>query len=266
MARIEGKMMESSSNELLTARNIEEIKECGFLKVRHTIDLSAETAAYQQEIDRCLENQKGDIRKLGGYFAGHLNFNEYEVAMAIFDKLITHTTLTAICDYLGVDDVRIRTNSNLNFPRSKFQHWHFDGDYKNNFMILNVPLIPISFENGPTEVLRGSHREVENFRRFVKAYRDEAPMKLPMQLDEITFRDSRLWHRGTPNASHRIRPMLAFIFERAKADQAGWQTDNKRAYVYNNMYGSSIKGRAKEILLVQSRRLGYVKRYLLNEV
>ncbi len=249
----------------LNEQDIADFEESGFLKIQHNIDLSSEITAYNREIEKSLSVQSDGIKRLGGYFSGHLNFNENEVAKSIFDKLIGPDTLETICRHLRIDHVKIRTNSNLNFPGSKFQHWHFDGDYENSFLILNVPLLPISSDNGPTEVLKGSHIDTKNFRRFVHAYRQGKTIYCPLYQNEVIFRDSRLWHRGTPNLSSRIRPMLAFIFERGTADCVGWQVADKRAFIYNNMYRSSLKGRAKEILLVQSRRLGYAKRYLLNE-
>lgn len=251
--------------DLLSPRNIKVLQDEGILNIRHTHDLATLRGEYNLAISNSLKAQGDSIKRLGGYFAGHLNFNEVHIAKSIFEVLVSPETLEGVREYLECNHISIRTNANLNFPGSKFQHWHFDGDYGRNFLILNVPLTEITTVNGPTEVLKGSHLHTSTFRRFVHSRDTRQLLKMPLQVDEVVFRDSRLWHRGTPNASADMRPMLAFIFERSMPDREGFLNADPRPHVYNNMYGSSLKGRAREILLVQSRRVGYLKRYIFND-
>ena len=245
--------------------NIQELHLNGITKFQNDKDISFYQDEYLEEINKCLALDVESISQLGGFIAGHLNFNEQKIARKIYSTLVDEQLEKFIKKYLNTPFLKIRSNANLNFPDSKFQHWHFDGCYKNNFLILNIPIIPITYLNGPTEIYLRSQNNTPNIRKFIGNYNKSMIHNSIISRDECTLRDSRLWHRGTPNKSNDVRPMLAFIFERSDKDNNYLNTpSDDNSYIYNNMYNSSFIGNIKEYLLVYLPILNYVNRFLFK--
>ena len=87
-------------------------------------------------------------------------------------------------------------------------------------LVVNVPVVDATPENGSTELWPGTHldttivqgddikvpAETENRRR------DECPPVQPsVPVGSVLIRDMRLWHRGMPNHTDQARPMIAMI-------------------------------------------------------
>jgi ectoine hydroxylase-related dioxygenase (phytanoyl-CoA dioxygenase family) len=88
-------------------------------------------------------------------------------------------------------------------------------------LIVNVPVVDMSAENGSTEIWPGTHLdtrvivqtgEIEVPDSWAEARRAEVPPLQPtVRSGSILIRDGRLWHRGMPNHTAAPRPMIAMI-------------------------------------------------------
>jgi len=82
----------------------------------------------------------------------------------------------------------------------------------------NIPLVPFTAETGAMEILPGSH----HLRRDFGSVDDIAniyPHRLELELGDVVLRDGNGIHRGTPNLTDEVRPMLDQTYKRkAKQD------------------------------------------------
>src|SRR5688572_28771273 len=82
-------------------------------------------------------------------------------------------------------------------------------------LAVNFSFVPVTPENGPFEVARGSHRlPREVTLRRINA--GELPLE-PVYLDvgDVMIRDPRCLHRGTPNQTDEPRPVAVIGYERS---------------------------------------------------
>jgi ectoine hydroxylase-related dioxygenase (phytanoyl-CoA dioxygenase family) len=107
---------------------------------------------------------------------------------------------------------------------------HSDADFKHPShpfaLVVNVPLITFTPENGSTEIWLGTHNNT-NIQDQEGAHGERAsgrikktlldarraispPLQAIIPKGSIVVRDLRLWHAGMPNYSQDIRVMLAF--------------------------------------------------------
>ena len=88
-------------------------------------------------------------------------------------------------------------------------------------LVVNVPVVDMSAENGSTEVWPGTHSDttiyVQNGDIKLPAEAVEArravrpPLQPSVRAGGVVIRDLRLWHAGMPNRTDRARPMIAMI-------------------------------------------------------
>lgn len=87
-------------------------------------------------------------------------------------------------------------------------------------LVVNIPTVDVSAENGSTEIWPGTHRDVTiTAGKDIKIPHDvlekrraEAPPIQPsFRRGGVLIRDMRLWHAGMPNHTDHPRPMLAMI-------------------------------------------------------
>ncbi|KAF2494558.1 phytanoyl-CoA dioxygenase family protein [Lophium mytilinum] len=108
---------------------------------------------------------------------------------------------------------------------------HSDADFAHPAspfaLVVNIPLIDMTIENGSTEVWlgthsvssvaaqEGAHGERASGRiasKLLEERREERPPSQPtVKKGSIVLRDLRLWHAGKPNLSQDVRVMLALI-------------------------------------------------------
>ncbi|TFE26282.1 phytanoyl-CoA dioxygenase family protein [Cohnella luojiensis] len=88
-------------------------------------------------------------------------------------------------------------------------------------LVLNIPLVDVNEENGPLEIWPGgSHLDHDSTRYTdiwgdpVRAAKYMYSEKVLMNVGSMVIRDIRMWHRGTPNRTDKMRTNLAFIYNR----------------------------------------------------
>jgi len=87
-------------------------------------------------------------------------------------------------------------------------------------LVVNVPTVDVSAENGATEIWPGTHRELgvgvgDDIKISPQALRARRAICPPIQPSirrgGMLIRDIRLWHAGMPNRTSAPRPMIAMI-------------------------------------------------------
>ena len=88
-------------------------------------------------------------------------------------------------------------------------------------LVVNVPVVDVSPENGGTEIWPGSHQnqavihnsgDIKVPLKALEAQRlEKPPFQLSMRAGDVLIRDIRLWHAGMPNWTGEPRPMIAMI-------------------------------------------------------
>ena len=114
---------------------------------------------------------------------------------------------------LGVDGWSLSMSGViLNAPGSENQSWHRDGghlfpgrDLPPHALVVFIPLVPFTEENGPTHFKPGSHKQ---------EHKPDAmsidPVTLWPDVGSVTIWDYRLLHRGRENVSAVARPAVYF--------------------------------------------------------
>jgi hypothetical protein len=87
-------------------------------------------------------------------------------------------------------------------------------------LVINVPVVDMSAENGSTEIWPGTHRDlsvvsghdIKVSPEALEARRAVSPPIQPnVRAGSVLIRDIRLWHAGMPNRTDTPRPMIAMI-------------------------------------------------------
>jgi ectoine hydroxylase-related dioxygenase (phytanoyl-CoA dioxygenase family) len=82
-------------------------------------------------------------------------------------------------------------------------------------IVLNIPLVDVTERNGPLEIWPGGTHHYVAERSLVPALAAQMhsePVLVPA--GSLLIRDSRMWHRGTPNRSDAARPNFTAIYSR----------------------------------------------------
>src|SRR5687768_13028701 len=81
-------------------------------------------------------------------------------------------------------------------------------------LAVNFPLVEVTMESGPMEVMRGTHMmsKEEGLRRLERGEVTLEP--ITMKLGDVMIRDVRGLHRGTPNHTDEPRPMIVIGYSR----------------------------------------------------
>lgn len=129
-------------------------------------------------------------------------------------------------------------SGNVNLPGSVHQPLHYDRPFSwrtkekakqdgqgwpppTTTLSCSIALADLSEENGATEIYPGTHHETavtewplgERISRHPELIeRWGPPARMVVPAGGICFRDPRMWHRGVPNPSHQVRPMIALTY------------------------------------------------------
>ena len=82
-------------------------------------------------------------------------------------------------------------------------------------IVVNVPLVDAREDNGPLEIWPGgTHHYVAQPAQVATLAAEMQSVRVIMPAGSIVIRDSRMWHRGTPNRSSAPRPNFTMIYSR----------------------------------------------------
>lgn len=151
------------------------------------------------------------------------------------ERVINNPFVTPILEaLLGQDLVCHYFASNTCHPGSELQPVHSDiyplyprQDLKtpSHFMVLNIPLVDTTEENGPIEIWPGgTHWSTIPNKEIEKHASHMLSEYALMPAGSLMIRDGRMWHRGTRNRSNTPRPNIALAYTPPWADHGTRRT------------------------------------------
>jgi ectoine hydroxylase-related dioxygenase (phytanoyl-CoA dioxygenase family) len=216
---------ERASHQLSTetlALAVEQVRNNGFVLFERVLpdDLLAEMrASFSRLIDE--HAQSNDPNRGANRFQMHLPFeapwNDEQLVASAFVLPIVEALVgeDCICHYLASDTP---------LPGSDYQETHPDifplfpewpAALPPYSIVLNIPLVDATEQNGPLEIWPGGTHHYVADRPLVPelaARMHSEPVLMPA--GSLLIRDSRMWHRGTPNRSNAPRPNFTAIYSR----------------------------------------------------
>ena len=82
-------------------------------------------------------------------------------------------------------------------------------------LALNFPLVDVTPENGPLEIIRGTHLMTKEQGIELIGSGKARIEAVSMQMGDVMIRDVRTLHRGTPNTTEEPRPMVVIGYSRS---------------------------------------------------
>lgn len=139
-------------------------------------------------------------------------------------QVITNSyALPLVHRLLGSDAVCHYFASDTPLPGSEYQRVHSDVallfpemplSLPAYSMVLNIPLVDFTEENGPLEIWPGGSHLMPGGVDILAMAERMPSQRVLMPAGSVLLRDMRMWHRGTPNLSTSPRPNLALIYSR----------------------------------------------------
>jgi len=192
-------------------------------------------------------SQSGRLFSGGGLISGHLNCFPGRESKFAYEALRDHGVLELVERLIPGTVSNMRVGCNFNLPGSVAQHYHADSPFKAGFMVVNVAVVDTDLENGAIDVLPTTHKQFYPFWLYAleRAYR--LTTRIPMKRGDVLVRTSNLWHRGMPNLTNRVRPMLAFTFgDKGEPLADPFAVDDGKVTFHPNWYRPSRLGRLRE--------------------
>ena len=174
---------------------------------------------------------------------GHLQLGLRRYAPYVRDDLVANPLIeNVVAAVLGEGAWLGFYNGNVNLPGSVHQPLHFDRPFSwrseaaarrdgqrwpppTTTLSCSVALSEITEANGATEIYPGTHQETAVTQWSLGERLSEhpalverwgPPSRMPIPAGGICFRDPRMWHRGVPNSSDEVRPMIALTYHGAR--------------------------------------------------
>jgi len=219
--------------------------------------LAGLTDALREEYARARTN--GHLFSGGGTISGHLNCFPGAQSRFVYDELEQHGVFDLVRK-LSPSVARMpHVGCNLNLPNSSAQNPHADGYAASPFLIVNVAPIDTDLGNGAMEVTPGTH--LRDYKYWQYVFSGKPVTRMCMRAGDVIVRSSMLWHRGMPNKSNAIRPMLAFTWENGGSDLADpYTAHGGKITLLPNRYAQNFSGRLREHAFASLPALG--KSYL----
>jgi ectoine hydroxylase-related dioxygenase (phytanoyl-CoA dioxygenase family) len=198
---------------------------------------------------------KGELFSGGGTISGHLNCFPGAQSRFVYDELEQYGVFDLVRELLPSATRMPNIGCNLNLPNSSAQNPHADGYAATSFIIVNVAPIDTDLGNGAMEVTPGTH--LRDYKYWQYAFSGKSTIRTCMSAGDVVVRSSMLWHRGMPNKSRAIRPMLAFTWENGGSDLADpYTAHGGKITLLPNRYAPSLSGRLRERAFAASPALG----------
>jgi hypothetical protein len=181
----------------------------------------------------------------GGMFSGHLNCFPGAPSRFAYDELVEAGVIDLLRE-LSPQAVRMpNIGCNFNLPSSRAQNCHIDGYASQAFAIVNVAVVDTTLVNGALELTPGSHLKQYKYHEFVLARRPAR--RITMNTGDVLIRTSSLWHRGMPNKSTSVRPMLGFTWEEGGSPlEDPYTIHDGEIRFLPNRYGLDLAGQIRE--------------------
>lgn len=199
-------------------------------------DLTAEFARAKRD---------GELFAGGGMIHGHLNCFPGAQSRFVYTALEDAGVIDLIRRFSTTELRQPNIGCNFNMPGSHAQNHHVDGYAATPFMIANVALVKTTAFNGSMQISPRSHRRDYKYWQFVFAR--HRTLRVDMEVGDVVLRPSTLWHRGMPNRSTQIRPMLGFTWEDggSRLDDPYSVHEGKIKFLPNR-YAQDFAGRLRE--------------------
>lgn len=201
----------------------------------------------------------GELFSGGGTISGHLNCFPGAQSRFVYDELERHGVFDLVRKLSPSATRMPHVGCNLNLPNSSAQNPHADGNAAKPFVIVNVAPVDTDLENGAMEAVPGTH--LREYKYWQYALSRKPALRMRMSAGDVIIRLSSVWHRGMPNRSKAIRPMLAFTWENDGSHLADPYTEHGgKIMLLTNRYSQSVSGRLQEWAFASLPTLG--KSYL----
>ena len=222
-------------------------------KVVSTSRLAELTGELRGEYARARAN--GELFSGGGTISGHLNCFPGAQSRFVYDELDQYGVFDLV-RHLSPSATRMpNIGCNLNLPNSSAQNPHADGAAASSFLIVNVAPVDTDLTNGAMEVTPGTH--LREYKYWQYALSGKPAIRMRMSAGDVIVRSSILWHRGMPNMSNAIRPMLAFTWENGGSDLADpYTAHGGKIALLSNRYAQNLSGRLRERAFASLPALG----------
>src|SRR4051812_34638069 len=126
--------------------------------------LSRHGKSIVQEFERA--KGSGSLFAGGGLISGHLNYFPGEEARGVYEALEEHGIVDFVRAIFPTKVGIRRAGGNFNMPKSVAQHYHVDGNFTEDFMVVNVAVVDTDLTNGAIDVLPGTHKKFYKYWRF----------------------------------------------------------------------------------------------------
>jgi hypothetical protein len=197
----------------------------------------------------------GELFMGGGTISGHLNCFPGAQSRFVYDELERHGVFDLVRKLSPSATRMPNIGCNLNLPNSSAQNPHVDGYAETAFLIVNVAPIDTDLGNGAMEVTPGTH--LRDYKYWQYAFSRKPSIRMCMNAGDVVVRSSMLWHRGMPNMSRSIRPMLAFTWENGGSDlDDPYAAHGGKITLLPNRYAQNLSGRLRERAFASLPALG----------
>ena len=197
----------------------------------------------------------GELFSGGGTISGHLNCFPGAQSRFVYDELQQYGVFELVRKLSPSVTRMPNIGCNLNLPNSSAQNPHADGYAASPFLIVNVAPIDTDVGNGAMEVAPGTHLREYKYWQYV--FSGKPANWMSMSAGDVMVRSSMLWHRGMPNMSNAIRPMLAFTWEGGGSDLADpYIAYGGKITLLPNRYPQNLSGRLRERAFASLPALG----------
>ena len=215
--------------------------------------LAALTEELRGEFDRV--RTSGGLFSGGGTISGHLNCFPGAQSRFVYDELEQYGVFELVRKLSPSATAMPNVGCNFNLPNSSAQNPHADGYAATPFLIVNVAPVDTDLENGAMEVAPGTH--LREYKYWQYALSGKPAIRMCVKAGDVIVRSSVLWHRGMPNRSKAIRPMLAFTWEGGGSDLADPYTEHGGKITFlANRYAQNLSGRLRERAFASLPALG----------
>jgi ectoine hydroxylase-related dioxygenase (phytanoyl-CoA dioxygenase family) len=196
----------------------------GYVVLKDVINPSLLEALYLQmlrDLDRWPEKHGGKP------FVGGNLFPSRDPSL-LFDDVLHNPFIADVLSYvLGPEPSCGMYSSNVTMPGLGDQKLHVDmkalaeGEWQDrrcNEVVVNIPVIDFTLQNGATEIWAGSQHIPRKVGEFWVNEELQAEMRPRCRVERAEcprgsaiIRDIRIWHRGVHNFTSQVRPMLTMI-------------------------------------------------------